>query len=197
MLYDSLRRRNHQMKKIVKAVSKVLFCLMLVLTVFAAPAYAATSSKPASGKAELTVTKYGGGKSQEFTFNTKTTGSTKLSYECTEGSMWTTVAATHGGRPCYGYFEVQVWGKKGSSWVPIFATSSGTQKNVKNSRSGYFTIKGYTTYKVAIYAWKTETIGKTTSYGSGCYYMTNDLNSINAGSVYSLPKISFKWSNAK
>lgn len=183
------------MKKVLQMFSRAVLCFAILFAIFTVPAQAKTGTKPSSGTASLVAGKYGQQKT-EFTFSTTTTGSTKLYYNCTKGMLWTTVSAVHNGRDCYGFYEVQVWGKKGSSWVPIYAKSNSTQKNVKDSKSGNLTIKGYTTYKVAIYSWNTKNFGTTTPYGSGCFYVTTEMKPI-TGKTYSLPKISFSWSNAK
>ncbi len=183
------------MKKALKIFSRFVLSLAILFTVFSVPAQAKTGSRPASGRAYLSTGKYGT-TTTEFTFNTTTTGSTKLYYNCTQGMLNTTVNLNHSPEKCYGYYEVQVWGKKGSTWAPIYVKAKGTQKNIKDSANGYFSVKGYTTYKVKVYAWDTRNFGRTTYHGGGCFYITNDLQPL-TGKTYSYPKVSFSWSNAK
>ncbi len=179
------------MKKTIRIISLVLCLLMMVSFVATASADTVTSKK-------FTVAKYGANKTT-FYVHAENTKEVKIGYTCTKGYL-----AINGKEPvwgaqvknnCYGYYEFQIWGKSGNTWVPIHATAKGTQKNIKNSESNskFLTVKGYTEYKVAVYAWNTKNFNKTinSSYGTNSYYLEEDILKLK------YPSISFKFSNCK
>jgi len=137
------------MKKFTAILLSVIMCLSLTFSVSAATVSKVTHKSP----------QYGGGNATVFYVNAKNTKSTSISYSSNTCALVEKNGAiagypSHGWKP--GYFEIQIWGrnKTGAAWNYISKT------NIK-STSGSLSMKGYTQYKVRVYAWKTSTIGKT------------------------------------
>lgn len=78
---------------------------------------------------------------------------------------------------------------KGGNKATVFYVNANNKKttNIKDVTSKTLSMKGYTQYKVQVYAWKASTIGS---------YMGGVCNSVNAGwcdwAGKSLPKCTFK-----
>ena len=162
------------MKKIAKIVMSMLMVCMVLFSL-AAPVSAATVKT-----VSYSTTNKGGNKATVFYVNAKNTKTTKIKYTCTTGHFITKQGTL---RDHEGYFEVKIWGrnKTTESWNYISKT------NIKDVTSKTLSMKGYTQYKVQVYAWKASTIGS---------YMGGICNSVNAGwcdwAGKSLPKCTFK-----
>ena len=138
------------MRTKIKRVLSVLLVLLTFVSIIPI-----TSAVTVSSASLTTMT---------FYVNAKNKNTTKISYSCTRGKFATN---TGGIGNKYGYFEVQIWGRNSTSqsWTYLSKT------NLKNASSSTLSMKGYTQYKVRVYAWNTATIG---SYIGGIY------NSVNA-----------------
>jgi len=143
------------MKKFYRSIFS-LFLVCFILASFTLPAAAATITK-----ATHTSNTYGQNVTI-FYVKAKSTGTTKLSYSCTQGAFVTKSGATLGLK---GYYEVLIYGKNSNGgWTYLSKT------NIKNASSTTLSMKGYTEYKVRVYSWNTATIG---SYRGGVYNSSN------------------------
>lgn len=165
----------------MKKLSKIIMSLMMVCVVLfsmAAPVSAATVSK-----VTYSTTNKGGNKATVFYVNAKNKNTTKIKYTCTTGHFITKQGTL---REHEGYFEVLIWGRNSTSesWKSLSKT------NIKDVTSQTLSMKGYTQYKVQVYAWKASTIGS---------YMGGICNSVNAGwcdwAGKALPKCTFTASS--
>ncbi len=165
----------------MKKFSKIAMSLVMVVMVLfslAAPASAATVSK-----VTYSTTNKGGNKATVFYVNAKNKKTTKIKYTCTTGHF---ITKSGGIQNHEGYFEVLIWGRNSTSesWKSLSKT------NIKDVTSQTLSMKGYTQYKVQVYAWKASTIGS---------YMGGICNSVNAGwcdwAGKSLPKCTFTASS--
>ena len=156
------------MKKFAKlAVTLLLVCVTIFSMIV--PAMAATVSK-----VSYSTTWNGGNKATVFYVNANNKNTTKLKYSCTTGLFYTRAGTL---QEREGYFEVLIWGRNSTSqgWTYLSKT------NIKDVSSTKVSMKGYTQYKVQVYAWKTTTIGKTIGgicnhSGAGwCDYSYKDL----------------------
>ncbi len=144
------------MNKKIKNVISMLLVLISILVI--SPVASAATTSRASLTSNVT-----GKNTTTFYVNAKSKSTTKLAYSCTAGSF---VTKTGGLKNRYGYFEVQIWGRNSTSegWTYLSKT------NIKNVSSTTLSMKGYTQYKVRVYAWNTVTIG---SYIGGIYNSSN------------------------
>ena len=132
-------------KRLVSLLLVCVLCFSLVPTALAATVSKVTHASPM----------YGGGAATVFYVNAKNTSTTKLNYSSTAWCLYDkyrTATSSLGYKR--GYFEILVYGKKSNgTWTQISKT------NMKNVSSTTLSMKGYTQYKVRVYAWKTSTIG--------------------------------------
>ena len=181
--------------KLFKRLTVFVLCMVTLLSIAAISASAAQSYTFTSARK--------GGNSEEFIITAPNTKKVTVTYNCTAGLIakngnqpneW---ATTHGANKRYGWYEIQVWGQKANSntWVKIYTTADNNHKNIKNSEKGTaFTVKGYTKYKVRVYAWKTANFNKTVSsdYGTNSYYYT--ISELYQNTPYkTYPAITLKW----
>ncbi len=170
----------------MKKIAKVTLSLALVLVVLfsiTAPVSAATVKS-----VSYSTTSTGGNKATVFYVNTNNKNTTKIKYTCTVGDFLTKQHGV-GVQPLAGFFEILIYGRNSTSesWTYLSKT------NMKNTTSQVLSMKGYTQYKVRVYAWKTSTIG---SYLGGRY--ASDLAAWCDYAGKSLPKCTFTaYSNVK
>lgn len=137
------------MKRIISVIMLIVMCLSLTLSVSAATISKATHKSP----------QYGGGSATVFYVNAKNKNTTKLNYSSTSWGLVEKNGVVQGASAKWqpGYFEIQIWGrnKTGDAWNYI------KKENKATKLATTISMKGYTQYKVRVYAWKTSTIGKT------------------------------------
>lgn len=128
-------------KRIISFVLVCIVCLSLSI-----PAFAATVSK-----VTYSTTNAGGNKATVFYVNANNKNTTKIKYTCTTGHLIDNKGFI---QEHEGYFEIKIWGRNSTSesWTYISKT------NVKDVTSKTISMKGYTQYKVQVYAWKATTI---------------------------------------
>lgn len=149
------------MKQIqIKRLLVLALCMMLLVT--ALPVRSAEAATLNSAK--FTVAEYGANKATYYV-TASNTGKMKVGYKCSQGYLYTGATSNdlYNWAKTYGWYEFQIWGKKNGKWISIYATSDGTQKNIKNSasKSSFVTVKGYTEYKIQVYAWNTKNFHST------------------------------------
>lgn len=146
-------------KRIIYLFMVFVLCVSSFSTVFAATNVS---------KVKHTSPQYGGGAATVFYVNAKNTNTTKLNYSSDSWNLMDKYGTAYPSLKWrYGYFEILVYGKKSNgAWTQISKT------NMKNKRSATLSMKGYTNYKVRIYAWKTSTIGTYIggNYNSSAYW---------------------------
>lgn len=168
------------MKKLTRIAISV-FMICVVFFSLAAPVSAATVSK-----VTYSTSNKGGNKATVFYVNAKDKKTTKLKYTCTVGHFVTRQGNL---RNRAGYFEILIWGRNSTSanWNYLSKT------NMKNVQSTTLSMKGYTQYKIQVYAWRASTIG---SYIGGVCNSGNAQWCDWAGKA--LPKCTFTaYSNVK
>lgn len=148
------------MKKGLKRIFSVFLIAVLLLScVPSASAYTVDSASLESDEC--------GGNKTVFYVNTKNTKTAKIEYTCAAGGL-----LRNNGRLSwrYGYWEIKIWGRNSTSesWTYLSKT------NIKHDYDGKISMKGYTQYRVQIYAWKTPTIGRTLggsyNWSDVCWY---------------------------
>lgn len=164
------------MKKIAKSTMSLVM-VIIVLFSLTAPASAATVTSVSHS-----TTSEGGNKAIVFYVNAKNKKTTKIKYTCTTGDFFTKPHGV-GALPLAGFFEILIWGRNSTSesWTYLSKT------NMKNVTSQILSMKGYTQYKVRVYAWKASTIG---NYMGGRY--ASSLAGWCDFAGKSLPKCTFK-----
>ncbi len=106
-----------------------------------------------------------------FYVNTYNSSKTPVQYASYKGYMHKNGASS----TVYmqGYYEIKIWGRNSTSesWKYMSKTNI-TAKSV--STYGSFNVKGYTQYKIQVYAWSTANFGQTVSkeYGTKSYWDT-------------------------
>ena len=136
------------MKKLLTRVFSL--CLVFVLLIGSIPAASAYTVASASLTSDPT-----GGNKTVFFVDTNDKNTAKIKYKCDPGMF-----AREDGKATakFGYFEIRIWGRNSTSenWKEL----TKYKVNIKNDADGTVKMKGYTQYKVQIYAWKATTAGK-------------------------------------
>lgn len=142
------------MKITLKKILSVIFAVCIVFTSLCISISAKTVDSVKHKSPQ-----YGGGSATVFYVNANNKNTTKISCICSRGSLVDKngceekISTGH-----RGYFEVLMWGRNNTSesWTKL----DNHKVNIKNVTSATLSLKGYTQYKVRVYAWKTSTIGE-------------------------------------
>ena len=133
------------MKKFTSIITALFICISLIVSASAATVSSVSHSS----------TQKGGNTATTFYVNANNKNTTKLNYNCKYG-VFNSGDSVGYSESIRGYFEVKIWGRNSTSaaWNYISKT------NYKNISYTTVSMKGYTQYKVSVYAWKTPTISQ-------------------------------------
>ena len=134
---------------------RILALSLVLLTIFScmAPAFAETITK---FEFQSSRTGYSW---KTFYVNTTDKKTAKLSFSDCGGYF---MLANGSSKIIRGYWEIEIDGRNSTSesWKDV------KKYNIKNKSTDTIEMKGYTQYRIKVYAWKTTTIG---SYRGGSY----------------------------